>query len=156
MFLVGEFPDVVRIRRDDVPWGISEGHTAYLGVESKAIARSAVLGAGDADRTIVTRSLISTAAGPLAQAKFMGAPGFRSTPFDWTLFGGERDLEAARRLMDAAGDRLGLPKLDAVVGMTIELLQEPETWGAVERVAGELGRFGELNYLEVRAAAWGL
>jgi hypothetical protein len=155
MVVLGEFVERVSIRQENVPWGVSEGHTAYLSVEANAIARAAILGTGDVDLEIVTRSLISTAAGPLAQAKYMGAPGLRSVPLDWTLFGGERDLQAAIRLLNAAGDRLGVPDLDDVVSEARELLDVPETWEAVERVANELLRYRELGFLEIRAAVWG-
>ena len=145
------------IRQGEVTSGTSLGHTAYLSVETKAIAQAAIIGTCDVDRDreVVMRNLLSTAAGPLAQAKYMERLGWE-VPFNWAVFGGERDRWAAKQLMSAAGDLLHVRDLDDVVSEARNLLEVPETWEAVERVADELLRFGELEFLDVHYAVLGL
>jgi hypothetical protein len=69
-FLLGEMPEEVTIRAEELPEGLSEGHTRYLGVEARAIAEAAVLGRSPADRERVTRFLIGVAAGPVAKSYY--------------------------------------------------------------------------------------
>jgi hypothetical protein len=151
-FLLGEMPEEVTIRPEELPEGLSEGHTRYLGVEARAIAEAAVLGRSPADRERVMRFLISTAAGPCAQAYYQR--GSRGSFFDqtgWEIFGGAMDYRQAVRVTEKAGKLLHVG-LGDVVAEACSMLEQPEIWSAVEQVAGDLLRFGELDYTGVRDA----
>ena len=147
-YLLNEMPERISIRTE----GDSLGHVQYLAVESHAIARAAVLGKRDVDRDRVMSNLLSTAAGPVAQRKAMGAGGVRSYPFPWDVYGGSRDHGIAVRLMTAAGDLLHTT-LDDLVDEAADLLEA--RWDAVERVAGELRRYGEIGFKELQFAVLG-
>jgi hypothetical protein len=147
-FLLGEMPEEVTIR----PEGDSLGHTRYLSVESRAIAEAAVLGRTSSDRDRVTRFLITTAAGPAAQALYMR--GSRANFIDeksWEIFDGADDYRKVEHVVELA-QRLLHVNMDAVVDEANELLEQPAIWSAVEQVAGDLLRFGELDYTGVRDA----
>ena len=147
-FLLGEMPEEVTIR----PEGNSLGHTRYLSAESRAIAEAAVLGRTQGDRDRVTRFLITTASGPAAQAIFMR--GTRANFIDeksWEIFDGADDYRKVERVLELA-QRLLHVNMDAVVDEANELLEQPAIWSAVEQVAGDLLRFGELDYTGVRDA----
>jgi hypothetical protein len=151
-FLLGEMPEEVTIRAEELPEGLSEGHTRYLGVVSRAIAEAVVLGRTPADRERVMRFLISTAAGPCAQSYYQR--GDRGSFFDqtgWEIFGGAMDYRQAVRVTEKAGKLLHVG-LDDVVAEACSMLERPEIWSAVEQVAGDLMRFGELDYTGVRDA----
>jgi hypothetical protein len=147
-FLLGEMPEEVTIR----PEGNSLGHTRYLSVESRAIAEAAVLGRTSSDRDRVTRFLITTAAGPCAQALYMR--GSRTNFIDeksWEIFDGADDYRKVERVLELA-QRLLHVNMDAVVDEAYDLLEQPQVWSGVEQVAGDLLRFGELDYAGVRDA----
>lgn len=148
-YLLGEMPEVVSIKTE----GYSLGHVQYLGVEADAIARAAVLGRRNVDRDRVMSNLISTAAGPVAQALHMG--GARSIPFPWTTYGGMADHSQATKLMTAAGDLLRTRYLDDVVEEARDLLQVPRIWEAVERVSRELMRYKELDFKHLELVVLG-
>jgi hypothetical protein len=151
-FLLGEMPEEVTIRAEELPEGLSEGHTRYLGVEARAIAEAAVLGRTKADRDRVMRFLISTAAGPCAQAYYQR--GSRGSFFDqtgWEIFGGAMDYRQAVRVTEKAGKLLHVG-LDDVVAEACSMLERLEIWSAVEQVAGDLLRFEELDFEGVRNA----
>src|SRR4029450_9127314 len=82
--LLGEMPEEVTIRLEELPEGLSEGHTRYLGVESRAIAEAAVFGRSPADRERVMRFLIGVAAGPVPSPTTSGVLGHPS----WTRWPG--------------------------------------------------------------------
>jgi hypothetical protein len=150
--LYGEMPDTVTIRPDDD----SAGHTALLGVEARAILKAAVRGRTPEDRDRVTRYLVGVAAGPAAQAFFMRRGG--RVNFDnantWSLFGGSQDYN--RLAFFVAGKARGLEDVtaEAVASEAQDLLEQPGIWSAVEQVAGDLLRYGELGYEEVRNAVY--
>jgi hypothetical protein len=146
-YLLGEFPERVSIRTQ----GDSLGHVQYLRVEAEAIARAAVLGKRDVDRDRVMSNLLATAAGPVAQRKAMGIY-VRSYPFPWSTYDGMHDHAVATRLMTAAGDLL-YTSLDDLVDEAADLLEA--RWDAVERVAGELRRYGEIGFKELQHAVLG-
>jgi hypothetical protein len=146
-YLLGEYPERISIRTQ----GDSLGHVAYLQVEAQAIARAALLGKRDIDRETVMRNMIATAAGPVAQRKAMGS-GVRSYPFPWSAYDGMHDHAVATRLMTAAGDLLHT-SLDDLVDEAADLLEA--RWDAVERVAGELRRYGEIGFKELQCAVLG-
>jgi hypothetical protein len=151
--LLGEMPDSASIAVEELPEGVSEGHTRYLGVEARAIAEAAVLGRTKVDRERVTRYLIATAAGPAAQALYMRR-GSRASLFDqtsWDIFGGSMDYQQAERVLEKARGLLYVD-LNDVVNEACSLLEQPEIWSSVERVAGDLVRFGELDYEGIRDA----
>jgi hypothetical protein len=151
-FLLGEMPEEVTIRAEELPEGLSEGHTRYLGVEARAIAEAAVLGRSPGDRERVTRFLIGTAAGPLAQSYYMRGPGASFMDEEaWVLFGGAMDYRQAVRITESAGTLLHVD-LDDVVNEARDMLERPEIWSAVEQVAGDLLRFRELDYTGIRDA----
>jgi len=147
-FLLGEMPDYVTIR----PEGDTAGHMAYLSVESRAIARAAVYGSTQADRDRVTTWLVSTAAGPAAQALFMRR-GSRLHFFDqqsWETFDGGGDY---RRASNVTGD-LPYANLEEAAEEAFDLLEQPEVWTAVRDVAEDLLRFKELPYEGIRDAIY--
>jgi hypothetical protein len=146
---VGEFPELASIRAE----GHSLGHVQSLHVEAETIARAALLGRRPQDREIVTSHLISSAAGPVAQAMISGGLA-RSFPFPWELHGGLRDQEIIETLRGHAGNLLEVNE-DDVVQRAIDLLEEPRIWQAVERVAHSLQRWGELDYNEIQSAVLG-
>jgi hypothetical protein len=146
--LLGEFPEEASIRTE----GDSLGHTRYLGVEARAIAEAAVLGSTKADRDRVMAFLISSAAGPAAQALKMR--GSRTIFFDqtsWETFDGGQDFAQAKRVMGAAG-RLLDADLDDIVSEAFDMLEQPEVWSSVEHLAADLLRFKELDYAGIRDA----
>jgi hypothetical protein len=69
------------------------------------IARAAVYGTGAIYRELVMDSLVSTAAGPVAQCLHQRGR-LKSTPFPWLVFGGDRDLEVAQDIRHSANDLL--------------------------------------------------
>ena len=87
----------------------------------------------------------------MAQKKSMGV-GVQSSPFPWDVYGGSQDHGDATRLMTAAGDLL-YTSLDDLVDEATDLLEA--RWDAVERVAGELMRYEELGFEELRFAVLG-
>ena len=80
----------------------------------------------------------------------MGAPGVRSRPFDWSLFGGDRDREVVESIRRTAGDLLHIRSLDGAVDSATDLLEQPAIWQSVERVAAELIRFRQLSYDDLK------
>jgi hypothetical protein len=85
----------------------------------------------------------------------MGAPGVRSRPFDWELFGGDRDQKVAEDLRRHAGDLLNIRDLDGAVDSATDLLEQPQIWAAVERVATWLLRYREMDFKELQLAVLG-
>lgn len=155
-YLLDQFPEEVVIGAQTVPWGgTSTGHTRHLRVQSEAIARAAVYGNRDIDRELVENCLVSTAAGPVAEALHMGAPGVRSRPFDWSLFGGDRDRQAVESIRRTAGRLLHMRSLDDAVDSATDLLEQPAVWGSVERVAEWLLRYRQMDYRELQLAVYG-
>jgi hypothetical protein len=151
-FLLGEMPEEVTIRAEELPEGLSEGHTRYLGVEARAIAEAAVLGRSPADRDRVMRFLIGVGAGPVAQSYYQRGPGASFMDEEaWSIFGGAMDYRQAVRVTEKAGKLLHVG-LDDVVAEACSMLEQPEIWSAVEQVAGDLLPFGELDYEGVRNA----
>jgi hypothetical protein len=148
--LYGELPERVTIRAD----GDSAGHTALLGVEGRAILEAAIRGRTRKDRDRVRRYLVGVAAGPAAQAFFMRRGG--RVNFDnantWSLFGGSQDYKQLEFFV--AGKARGLEDVtaEAVASEAQDLLEQPGIWSAVEQVAGDLLRYGELDYEGIRNA----
>jgi hypothetical protein len=148
-FLLGEMPEQVTIR----PEGDSLGHMRYLGVEARGIAEAAVRGSTKADRDRVMAYLISTAAGPAAQALKM-RQGSRTVFFDqtsWETFDGGQDFAQADRVMQAAS-RLLVVDMDDIMSEAFDLLEQPAIWSSVEHLAADLLRFKELGYENIRDA----
>jgi hypothetical protein len=148
--LYGELPDRVTIRPDDD----SAGHTALLGVEGRSILEAAIRGRTRKVRDRVMRYLVGVAAGPAAQAFFMRRGG--RVNFDngntWSLFGGSQDYKQLEFFV--AGKARGLEDVtaEAVASEAQDLLEQPGIRSAVEQVAGDLLRFGELDYEGIRNA----
>lgn len=69
----------------------------------------------------------------------------------WGIFGGAMDYPLAVSVTEKAGKLLHVG-LDDVVNEARDMLEQPEIWSAVEQVAGDLLRFGELDYTGVRDA----
>jgi hypothetical protein len=148
--LYGELPDRVTIRADSD----SDGHTALLGVEARSILEAAIRGRTRKDRDRVMRYLVGVAAGPAAQARYMRRGGRVNfdNPNTWSLFGGSQDYK--RLEFFVAGKARGLEDVTAegVAAEAQDLLEQPGIWAAVEQVAGDLLRFGELDYEGIRNA----
>jgi hypothetical protein len=148
--LLGEMPDSASIEVQ----GDSLGHTAYLGAEATAIARSAVLGSTDADRDRVSAYLVGLAAGPAAHALKMRR-GYRVNFIDadsWSTFGGGQDYAQLQRVLGTAR-RLISADADSILDEAYDMLEEPGIWTSVEHVAKDLLRFGELDFEGIRDAA---
>jgi hypothetical protein len=148
--LYGELPDRVTIRAD----GDSDGHTALLGVEARAILEAAVRGRTRKDRNRVMSYLVGVAAGPAAQARHMRR-GVRVN-FDnvdtWATFGGSKDFKQLAFFV--AGKARGLENVtgESVMAEAQDLLDQPGVWASVTHVAEDLMRFGELDYRGIRDA----
>jgi hypothetical protein len=148
-FLLGEFPDEVTIE----PTDDSAGHMSYLPVESRAIAWSAVYGRTQADRDRVMTWVLSTAAGPAAQALFMRR-GSRLHFYDqesWELFDGGSDYRRTSRLTARLDP---VPDLEDAVEEAFDILETPGVWAAVEFLAKDLMRFRTLDYQGIEAAIY--
>jgi hypothetical protein len=131
--------------------GGSYGHVRILPGQMRAVARAAGYGRTDADRQLVMKELLNMAAGPVAGC--IGGGGLvRSYPFPWETWGGGADRDQAERLFQVAGDLLYVNSLDDIVEEATDLIQEPRTWNAIERLADSLQRWGTLDYREIEFA----
>ena len=142
--LYGELPERVTIRAD----GDSAGHTALLSAEARAILEAAIRGRTAADRSRVMSYLVGLAAGPVAQSLHMHR-GVRRDFIDrtsWETFGGGRDYEQLQFFV--AGRARGLEDVtgDDIASEAFDLLEQPNVWAGVERVAKDLQRFGTIDY----------
>jgi len=150
-FLLGALPETVTIRSD----GESAGHMAYLPVEARSITKSVVFGRTPEDRQRVMAFLVANAAGACSQALYQRR-GTRAGLFDqvgWEVFDGGQDYERTISIMHAARGLLHANVyLADVVAETYDLLEQPGVWSSVEQVAGDLVRFGELDYEGIRDA----
>jgi hypothetical protein len=147
-FLLGSMPEEVTISPD----GDSSGHMSYLPVEARIITESAMFGRTQADRSRVMKFLVTNAAGAAAQALYQR--GTRGGLFDqvgWEVFDGKQDYERTVSIMHTARGLLHA-KLDDIVSEAFDLLEQPGVWASVEQVAGDLLRFGELDYTGIRDA----
>jgi hypothetical protein len=146
-FLLGEMPEEVSIKAE----GDSLGHMRYLRVEARAIAE-AVLGNTKADQDRVWRFLVSTCAGPVAQSVYQRGPGASfMDETAWDIFNGGRDYRQAQLALEKARGPLNFDLSD-VVSDAFAMLGDAGVWSAVEQVAGDLLRFGELDYTGIRDA----
>jgi hypothetical protein len=150
--LLDEFPDGASIRAEELPEGLSLGHTRYLPVEARLIAEAALFGNTPADRDRVMRYLVALAAGPAAEAFHMR--GSRTIFLDqqsWETFGGAMDFRQAERVFGKARGLLDAD-LDDIVSEAFDMLEQPSVWSGVEHLAADLRRFGELDYEGIRDA----
>jgi hypothetical protein len=128
----------------------SDGHTRFSS-EARVIIRAAEQGNADFARDRTMAGLIATAAGPAAQCLYMrGRTSFLDEK-TWDIFGGGGDFEAAEAIIGMTRGFL-YADLDDVVEEAFDLLERPEVWSAVTRVADDLVRFKTLDYEGIRDA----
>jgi hypothetical protein len=149
-FVLDLMPEEVSIIPDDD----SNGHMEYLPGQARNITRASFFGRTEADRDLVMRWLLASAAGPASQAMHMrGHPVCFLDEVSWRTFGGGQDFKKAEMVRSKAGDLL-TADLDDVASEAFDYLAQPEIWAAVEFLAQDLMRFRTLNYEGIEAAIY--